>query len=370
MRIFFTVITIFLLLSACKKDIQPVETFLNSLPHVYPKEINRFQSVDSLFFSHLGYTTIALENGILIYDRDQEFLVKTDSAGNLKKYVARSGRGPGEVLDISSLVRTEEGNILIYDQGNQKVIRFNKELEYIGEFIPEPFEASFISDIYPAKDSARYIVELSSYAYLYDKNKVPKRFFARYNAESNTYGKTVTLKDRLFARLVIDNQLRGGREVFFSPNQLIAYHASDQSLYIYWTGSSQIAEVSESFDTLRTISIELPKQKLSSEERDSIREKTRPEQWKTLGNLLPDVKAPVEKMKVDPKGRFWLRLNYRGETQQWLILSPKGKAQKIVHLPKGGMLTHISEDHLGVRINDVTFALFEKSYTNLLGASQ
>ena len=64
-------------------------------------------------------------------------------------------------------------------------------------------------------------------------------------------------------------------------------------------------------------------------------------------------------MKMDPEGRFWVKLNYRSDSNLWLILGQEGDPQKVVHLPGGSMLTHISGKHLGVRVDDVTFALYE-----------
>jgi streptogramin lyase len=105
--------------------------------------------------------------------------------------------------------------------------------------------------------------------------------------------------------------------------------------------------------------VELPAQSLSSEVRDSLKENYRSAQWKTLRDKLPDQKTTVEDMKVDEQNRFWLQLNYRGDTQQWLIMNQEGDPQKIVHLPKDGMVTHVSDKHLGVRMNEITFALYE-----------
>ena len=105
--------------------------------------------------------------------------------------------------------------------------------------------------------------------------------------------------------------------------------------------------------------MDLPAQPLSDAEYDSIEAETRDREWKTLKDELPNMKTPVERMLIDEQGRFWLRLNYRGDTQQWLVMSDDGEYQKIVHLPRGSMLTHVSNHHLGVRLDETTFALFK-----------
>ncbi|MEX0779018.1 MAG: hypothetical protein WD037_04745 [Balneolales bacterium] len=78
-----------------------------------------------------------------------------------------------------------------------------------------------------------------------------------------------------------------------------------------------------------------------------------------MRGLLPDEKTPVENMMIDHKGRIWLQLTYTADSQQWLIITADGTKEKIVNLPKDTMLTHISSHHLGVRLDDVTMALFE-----------
>ena len=56
---------------------------------------------------------------------------------------------------------------------------------------------------------------------------------------------------------------------------------------------------------------------------------------------------------------IWGNLNSVSGFDQWLAVSLRGEQLSIVNFPKDSMLTHISENHLGVRLDDITFALFE-----------
>jgi hypothetical protein len=78
-----------------------------------------------------------------------------------------------------------------------------------------------------------------------------------------------------------------------------------------------------------------------------------------MKEIIPDHKIPVERMRIDPEGNFWLQLNYYSDTLQWLVMDREGNPQRIVHLPHESILTHVSDDHLGVRLNDITFAVYE-----------
>ncbi len=345
---------------SCTGEKQSPKEFVQQLPQFHPEEINRFQKANSVYFSHISYETISLEDEtILLPLRKPEILIQVNPKGDLIEMIARQGRGPGEVRDVVFTNMKENGGVLVYDQGNNKILRFDQKGEFIGEFIPKPFESSSIEGFYPTKISDEYLVLFESHAFLFDKTRRPVLYLIRYDAESETYGKRLTLSDRRVARLVIDDQVRGGREVHYTPDHLTAWDSESKTLYTYWTGSSQVAEVSANFDTLRTIPINLPSQLLSSAERDSIEEDVQPTQWKTLGDLLPDRKTSIEKMKLDQKGCFWLKLNYRGDTDKWLVMDREGEFEKIVHLPRGSMLTHISDNHLGVRLDEITFALYE-----------
>jgi len=346
-------------LTSCQSKQRSPEQFVQSLPQVYPKKVSQFRKVDSLYFGHLGYQTIPMADGsVVIPLRKGQRLLQVTPEGKLIKEVAAPGRGPGELKDPLFIQQTSNGGVLVVDQGNQKIIQFNSDLELVTELKPKPLESATVTGIYPIKGRGQYVIRASSNKFLFDKEASPSMILSSYSLDDG-YGKQLTLRTRPMALLMIDGQLAGGRKVPFASSQQIASDPGTESLYSYWTGSSKIAELSTNLDTLNTIRVNLPAQKLSDAEYDSIEADTRDQQWKTLKDRLPEVKVPVGRMLVDRRGRFWLKLNYRGYTQKWLIMTRDGKFQKIVHLPTGSMLTHISDKNLGVRLDDITFALFE-----------
>lgn len=359
-RFITTVGLLLMCLSCAQQQQESPEAFLQSLPHEHPQEINRFQHADSVYFSHLGYETIPLDGGsVLVYDRDNPVLAKVSPEGDLIHQFARSGRGPGEIQDILSVASISNDKIVVYDQGNRKLIQFDTEGSFINELMLPKFDEGQATAIYPSPDSLQHLIRFDSYRFLTDKSVDPYFSLVQYNTSDDNYEASQKFKERRYARLIVDGDLRGAREVPYAPNHLIAKSSGEESFYSYWTGSAQIAERSQDYDTVRTISVDLPAQKLSSGERDSLRKKFDPAQWRTLSPKLPDEKIPVEKMKLGPGGQFWLKLNYRANSDLWLIMDEEGTPQKIVHLPRGSLLTHISGNHLGVRINDVTLAFYE-----------
>lgn len=348
-----------LLTLACSSEAETGSTLPGDLPQVHPEEITSFESVGDFYFQHLGYRSIPLEDGtFLMHDRMGIFLLQVGPEGELVRQISREGKGPGEIGDIIHLTATPEGEILLVDQGNQRVMRFDAGLEIADTFLPEPME-SRIRYIYPAEGENRYIAVFTPQDYMRDESKRPRMVLAPYDRETGRYADSIHVNTRNFAPYLLNGELFvGGREVAYAPDQLLVNNPSSHTLFAYWTDSGVIAELDSGFDTLRTVTIDLPSEPVSQAERDSLREENPADQWDTLGEMLPEQKTPVEEMLVDRQGRFWLQLNRSGPTQQWLVVGGDGEMQKVVHLPKGVILSHVSEHHLGVRSSDGVFTLY------------
>ncbi|MFD2533231.1 6-bladed beta-propeller [Gracilimonas halophila] len=319
-------------------------------------EVFSMSEVDSIYFSHLGYESVVLENGnILIPDRQLSNLIVIDDGGNLIKTV-RDGRGPGEIQDAYEFTVDAQGNVYTYDQRNDKILVFDKDVALLKEVIPVNYESTSLAKAYPMKDD-EWIFELNSFEFLRNEDKERELFLINYDLSAEGYGEKFTLNAQPYARLIIDGVTRGGRLVPFSGGTISTYNPEEKTLFLFDTSSDLIAEVNASYDTVNTIPVNLPTEELSQAERDSIRSDHMDEQWKTMQELLPEVKAPVSKM-IYHKGEFWMESNILGDSEMWLVLNKEGQITRVVHLPKDSMLMHVSDEHLGVRLDDVTFALF------------
>lgn len=360
MRITVFIFVACLFISSCKNHSKTAEEFIASLPQVTPQKIVEFNGLDSLYFRHLSYKTIPLENGnFILADRTATKAMLVDKTGELVKLMARKGRGPGELLDVNSMARLPESGILIYDQNNNKAVVFNSDKEYRTEFLIEPYREAMITGVFPSGKADHYIIGLQTSKWLFDKNADNELLLANYNAEVGNFTNLKRYKFKKYARRLADENIVGAVMVPYYPSQLFRYNPHTQTYFMFWTNSNKIAEVNAHFDTLRTIPVNLPFQPLNDAESDSINEAYGDSEYPEMDEFVPELKTPVKEMLVDNKGRIWLQLNYRGETQKWVILNREGEPQKIVHLPKDVMLTHVSPHHLGVRLNENTFALFE-----------
>lgn len=344
--------------TGCKTQEEDHST-LSDLPSVQPEELIRFDAAGDIFFSHLGYHSILLEDGnMLLGDRELKVLLKISAEGELEEQLLKPGRGPGELQDINFISQGASGDIFVHDQINKKIIRLDKNGSYRDEFSVPSWESANLTEIYePEKDL--YLMVFKSFDYLMNPEKEPQLHLTTYNAAADTFVKAQTLADRPFARQIIDGAVRGGTVVPFAPEHLRAFRPATGTLTLFYSGGDRLAKVNTGLDTLNVIELPVEPEAVSEEEIAALREDSRTEVWRELKDLLPGVKALAEDMMIDGSGNYWLKLNHRGEYDRWLVADADGKPLTLVNLPEGSMLTHVSKNHLGVRLDEVTFALFE-----------
>lgn len=322
--------------------------------------------VEDVYFAHVGYESVVLENGDIAFaDRNIPNITIINENGELEK-VIREGRGPGEILDAYRFTKDRDGNIYTYDQGNDKLLVYNGNFDLKREIIPPNYEATSLIKAYPIDKKNSMIFELISFEFIQDEDQERENILIQYDAENETYGEEMVLKAQPYARLFVDGQPRGASLIPYSHGNLTAYNPENRTLFTFDTGTDVIAEVNADLDTVRTITVNLPTEEISSAERDSMEADYNDLRWDALKNVLPEVKAPANNM-IYHEGEFWIESNILGDTEMWLVLNSEGQITRAVHLPKESMLMHVSDEHLGVRLDDVTFALFTNPKPETLG---
>ncbi|HET8864998.1 MAG TPA: 6-bladed beta-propeller, partial [Gracilimonas sp.] len=331
-------------ISCSEKEQQAGAPDIDDILSFTATEIFSMSEVEDVYFAHVGYESVVLENGDIAFaDRNIPNITIINENGELEK-VIREGRGPGEILDAYEFTKDREGNIYTYDQGNNKLLVFDENLDLKNEIIPPNYEATFLIKAYPTDQDGVSIFELDSFEHLRDAEKESESILVQYDHESESYGKEMVLKAQPYARLIVDGQIRGARLIPYSHGNLTAYNPENRTLFTFDTGTNIIAELNADFDTVRTILVSLPTEEISQTEIDSIRADQMDEQWKTMKELLPEVKAPANNM-IYHKGEFWMESNILGDTEMWLVLNSEGQITRAVHLPKESMLMHVSDEH-------------------------
>ncbi|MGF1670909.1 MAG: hypothetical protein ACFCU6_10695 [Balneolaceae bacterium] len=356
---FLHIVSLILFISCTSNSDNSGTIDLSSLPVETPEKLLEIDKIGDDFFQHLNYRTIVTKNGnVILNDRQGEFVAEIDPQGDLVKKHASSGRGPGEIQDVLSLDYSKE-ELLMYDQRRKRIIRKNLQTDEIQEYEDIRTEDFQTSRSYSTSDENTLLIHLWSTAYLTNKNETPKIAFTHLNLDSQTSGKLVGYPSRNMARLIIDDQVRGASQVPFAPDLYYDISPDRTSLFVLWADDPQIAVLDiMRLDTIRTIPADLPRDEISRTEIDSL-QKRYDGRWRDIRDHLPERKAVAENMIVDDQYRIWLQLTRESDFQEWVVLDMDGNPQKIVRFPEGVMITHISRHHIGVRLDDHIFALYE-----------
>jgi hypothetical protein len=362
-RIGTSLLLLCLIIGCNEQGSEQAAPIIEEIDALTPEKIWSIDHVGDLYFSHLGYESVVLENGNIAFaDRELPTIVILNEEGQLQKNI-RSGRGPGEILDAYRFTKDKEGNIFTYDQDNDKLMLFDKNFDLKREIIPPVFESTTLHKAYPSGKEGLFNFELISFEYLRDQNKNRENILIGFDSENESYGGEKILEAQPYARIMIDGQVRGASLIPYSYGNLTAYNPNNGTIFTFHTATDEIAELNADLDTVRTIPIKLPTEKISSVEMDSMEAESNDLRWDALKDVIPEVKAPADDMFYH-NGNFWLESNILGETEMWLVVNNQGKIINVVHLPKESTLTHVDDDHLGLRLNDVTFALFTNPVAN------
>jgi hypothetical protein len=362
-RIIIIVLLFSLILLSCSQSPETdSRTEFEDLPVAQLKLISDFDQSGEYFFQHLNYSSIALPNGdIILNDRAGSFIIRVNPQGELIDLIARQGNGPGEIQDPLSIQMVDDSTLLIVDQRRQKIIRKTLDSSAIEEFTLPRTETSRVNEAYATEEPDIINVNWWNFSALTQFDAESKSRISSYNLVSEATIKDLEYPGDIHALFLSDNgQPRGSTKVPFSAELLYDYSQDKTELYAFWPEDYQITVFDPiELDTLRTIPVNLISESLSSTERDSLEREYQKAQWVTVKELLPEQKVPADKMIIDSQNRIWLKLTVQSDSQEWIVLDQNGTPEFRAQFPKEGIVTHISEQHIGFRADDHLFSLYE-----------
>jgi hypothetical protein len=243
-------------------------SLLSDIPVTTLKEMIRFDTIGDNYLSHIGYTSIALNDGnILVPDRQLGTLFKVNSSGELIETIGRRGNGPGKFQDISFLNKSAFGNSLIYDQMNQKVIVLNNQGHYFTEFLIPPNRPSgSLIEVYEV-EAQQYLMVFQSFDYMINENAEQVSNLVIYNREQEIVSPAKTIKSSPYARRTGGG---GGMRAPYVASDLLAYDNTTADVYLYRSDGHNIAQLDVSLDTIQISTFDLEPEKLTKTESDSI----------------------------------------------------------------------------------------------------
>lgn len=357
----FLIVASFLLQSCNQSQEFDLNAEFESLPIADIELISEFDHAGNYFFQHLNYSSVALpDGGILLNDREGSYIIRINTQGELIGLIAQKGNGPGEVQDPMSVEMIDDSTVLIVDQQRQRIIRKALDSSKISEFAVPRTETSRVNEAFATSNSDVISMIWWDFSVLNRQNADPVSKISSYNLASEEIIKEIVYPGDTYALLQIGGQTRGAAKVPFTPTLMYDNTKDKTELYVFWPEEPQITVLNPiRFDTLRTIPVRLISEPLSSAERDSLEGEYQQAQWETVEELLPEQKVPADKMIIDPENRIWLKLTLQSDHQEWIVLDQTGTPQFRVKFPKEGMVTHISEQHIGFRADDHLFSLYE-----------
>lgn len=354
-------VAIIVLIVSCTESRESKDLFAD-IPIFTPSKIKQFEKIDSVYFSYLGIDSFPTkEGGFILSVWDPGMLVKTGPQWNSISAETKKGRGPGEFLSIGRPTMGED-RLYVYDQYQTKIVVLERsDLSLAEELVIEPYQDFRGSRVYPAFSNGILPLVLGQSQMIIEK--MGQQLLIQFDPENEEYGKSIPLKGIAYAPL---DDLKDGRsgsaiQVPFSEDQLIAPIPESKTLLLYDTRTDLIAEINAALDTVRAISVNLPTENVSDTAKSKImKEYDLSEQdWKYVESYIPEVKAKAADM-IYFDHNIWLKSNVEAEgSNVWLVLNMTGEIVYRVHLPKNSYLTHVSNHHLGVRLDEVNFALYE-----------
>ncbi|WP_157464724.1 hypothetical protein [Balneola vulgaris] len=335
---------------------------IESIPSLTPTLIKSVSQIDDFYFGYLGLNSITtVDESILLPVFHPASIIKTDKSLTTVITETIKGRGPGEVQDVGVPSYFEE-RVVVYDQMQDRYSVFDTDLNLIREAFPPKGNYSMY-EVYASTDSINLVFTKGR---AYGNREINSTNLFLYNFDTEKLEHSLGIIGRLQAPIGKSINGRFGSWIYlpFGVKQLISESETAGRLWLFDTQTTEIAEVNQSFDTLRTITVELPTEDVTTEEVDEFikhedgeNNYLDVESEERIRNAFPKTKAVADKMIVKNQ-QIWLKSNLSGPTQLWFVLNMEGEIEYKVHLPNNGMVTHVSDDHIGVRIDDSTFGLF------------
>lgn len=351
---------LFFLISCSTTESEKEALNLETIETVIPKQFSSFDSIGEKYYSFLGLDTFVNKEGRLIIPAwNPSEIYLTNERGDSLFSATRLGRGPGELLSTGDPTKDSDGNIYVYDEMLKKMVIYDSNLNLITEFMPKKPDEGSISRYFSITDN-QIIVEINDDTWPSRRSSESFVYLASYNPDTDSYSNVREIQDRPMAKMFREGGVAaGGFRVPFSAGHYVASNLVNNTLFSFYSGSNIIAELDANLDTIRTISVNLPTEPMSQTEIGEIFSNAYTDNFDNLRELLPEIKNPVEDMKVDNEGRIWIESTLSGEKTSWFILNSEGEILKRVMLPKNLHLTHVHRNHLGIRLDETTFALFE-----------
>lgn len=201
-----------------------------------PKQLTKFDHIDSLYYSYLGISSFGTEEGVFtLAIFDPAMLVKINAKATAEMYKTKNGKGPGKLLDVG-IPTSGSNQIYIYDQFQSKIVVLHSDdLSLVQEMVPDPYQEYRIDRVYPAFSNGILPLVLDQSQLIIDKMR--EQLLIQFDPESDEYGNSISMQGIAYAPLgdLVDGRSGSATQVPFSDNQLIAPIPENKTLLLFDT---------------------------------------------------------------------------------------------------------------------------------------
>ncbi len=238
---------------------------------------------DEYMFSAVSMIAVDDEDNIYVADSKQKYIRVFDKDGNYLRTIGRSGQGPGEFTDISSLSITPQNELMVNDRYASKFIFFSLMGNYLRTDILEGLQAGLV---HRTSKGTFYVITVDFQGRYEDKNLRAATEVNEYTADL-TFIRTV-VKDKYWS---VMSALQPAMLTRFSPvGQIVCGLRENYEIHIFNLDGEMIRKVFKEYEPYE----------LSEKEKD--------ERHLTDAGDLPKYFPPYENISIDDEGRLFVQL--------------------------------------------------------------
>ncbi len=138
-------------------------------------------------FSGATHISTDGKNNIYIADHGSSRIRVFDEKGSFQNYIGRRGQGPGEIIEVTSLLVTSDEELLVSDRMNRRITKFSNKGDYLSSTTISDDQPNAPWQILPLGEN-HYITRFIDWNFLLLRDKDPAeiRYLHIYDKDFNS----------------------------------------------------------------------------------------------------------------------------------------------------------------------------------------
>lgn len=356
-KLFLLVSSLFLIISCSAEPDTVGEIRTGDLPSIELEHLLSINEPDGQYFEFIMGIKSDSKGRIYLADQRANRIHVYNSDGEYITGIGREGSGPTEFRGIVEMFIDRNDRLFIYDISNARSVVFE---ETDGEWRPNKFLSiegtrlgvisGDINDNVILRQSKDQMPTPGAYRYVHS--------LAKGHLDSGLIENSV-IEFRERGYMVRDDGYMD--RIPFGRTTLLATDP-DGHLYMNWNESFDVAVYNSKIDLVDSISVNIPNQLISSEERSEILNSA--DLFRALiQNHMPETKPVAKNMWADGEGKIWLQTY---DLPEYLVVDQTGTPLGSFDLEEGMEIYHVDENRVyTLKMDDEGYEVDLFSFKNL-----